>query len=69
MTNDTRFIQALTYKFYTDMQKIYPFQQGRIYACIFQIIWQCKKNFHKTIRGISKSPFFLFNYILESSVD
>ena len=51
------------------MQKIYPFRQGRIYACIFQIIWQCKKNFHKTIQGISKSPFFLFNYILESSVD
>ena len=32
-------------------------------------IWQYKENFHKTITGISKSLFFLFHYILESSVD
>ena len=51
------------------MQKINPYQQDRIYACILQIIWQCKKNFHKTIQGISKSLFFMFNYIWESSVD
>ena len=35
----------------------------------FQIIWPYKKDFHKTIQGISKSLFFLFNYILESSLD
>ena len=56
-------------KFYTDMQKIYPYWQGRIYAHIFQIIWQYKKNFHKTVLGIDESLFFLFNYIVESSVD
>ena len=52
----------------SDMQKIYPYWQGRIYACIFQFIWQCKKNFYKTIWGI-KSLLFLYNYILESFVD
>ena len=51
------------------MRKFYPHWQGRIYAHIFQIIWQYKKNFHKTILGISKSLFFLFKYIVESSVD
>ena len=51
------------------MQKIYPFWQGRIYTCIFQIIWKYKKKFCKTIWGISKSLFFLFDYIIESSVD
>ena len=51
------------------MQKIYPFWQGRIYTCIFQIIWKYKKKFCKTIWGISKSLFFLFEYIIESSVD
>ena len=56
-------------KFYTDMRKNYPYRQARIYACIFQIIWQYKKNFHKTIQRISKSLSFLFNHILESSVD
>ena len=51
------------------MQKIYPYRQGIIYAWIFQIIWQYKKNFHKTIEEIIKSLFSLSNYILESSVD
>ena len=56
-------------KFCTDMRKIYLYWQGRIYAHIFQIIWQCKKNFHKSTLGISKWLFFLFKYIVESSVD
>ena len=51
------------------MRKIWPYQLGRIYAYIFQIIWKYKKNFQKTIWGISKLQFFLFNYILKSSVD
>ena len=51
------------------MQKIYPYQHGIIYTYILQIIWEYKKNFHKTIQEISNSQFFLFNYILESSVD
>ena len=51
------------------MQKIYPYSQGKIYAHIFQIIWQYKKNFYKIILGIRKSLSFLFNYIVESSVD
>ena len=51
-----------------DMQKIYPQQQGRIYPSIFPIIWHYKKNFHKTIWGISKSLLFLLNNILESSM-
>ena len=33
------------------------------------ITWQCKKNFHKSTLGISKKLFFLFNYIVESSVN
>ena len=40
-----------------------------IYAHIFQIIWEYKKNFQKTICGISKSLFFLFDYILKSSIN
>ena len=51
------------------MQKIYPYWQGRIYMHIFQITWQCKQNFHKSNLGISKKLFFLFNYIVESSVN
>ena len=50
-------------KFYTGMLKICAYWQDRIYACIFQIIWQYKRNFHKTIQGISKSLLFLFNFI------
>ena len=39
------------------MRKIYPYRQGIIYAWIFQIIWQYKKNFHKAIEGIISHYF------------
>ena len=48
------------------MQKINPYRQDRIYACILQIIWQYKKNFQKTIQGISKS---LFSYLITFEKD
>ena len=35
--------------------------EGRIYAYIFQIIWQYNTDFHKTVWGISKS---LFSYLI-----
>ena len=53
----------------TCVRKIYPYLQGSIRTHILQIIWQYKKNFHKTILEVSKSLFFSFSYTLESSVD
>lgn len=47
-------------KNFSDIQKIFPYWQGKICAYIFQIIWKCKRNFHKTFLGISKSQRVFF---------
>ena len=36
------------FNFYIDRRKIYPYQQNRICAYIFEIKWKYKKNFYKT---------------------